>query len=175
MSEKRITESCSKFVLWGFFLLTFTFFAVMTCVNIGWGGDAIPLSAVIQAIEWTRLSSLFSHEYFPVFAVAVVLLSVSGLVASPTTQLALMIAGLVSPILLVDPEMTFFVLLAPFIVLLVLTGSADGEHFVEEMPEGAAVGMLMIMYLGLAICHFLQLRRSRAKEGGNSQFTPSKS
>jgi len=173
--RQALTGTRSSLVFWGLFLANFSFFAVMTCVNIGWGGDPISLPAVVQAMEWARLSSLGSHEYFSVFAVAGVLVSVYSLVSSRKVRLALMVIGFFSPMLLIGPEMTYFIPFAPYIILMVLTGRADGEHFVEQTPEGGAVAMLMILYLVSAVCHVLHLLKSRKKDGGSRQFAPSKS
>jgi hypothetical protein len=49
--------------------------------------------------------------------------------------------------------MAIFIPFAPFIVWQTLTGNLVGEDFVESLPEGGALGLLMILYLALSIYH----------------------
>lgn len=163
MNKKLLVTSCSKIVLWGLFLVIFVFFAAMASVTMGWGDNEISFPDVVRTIDWTRLADLHKHEYFTVFAVAASLISVYSAVPFRKVRLALMIAGFISPLLLIDPEMAIFILFGPFIVLVVLTGQADGENFVEQIPESGSVGMLMILYLAFSVHHLYFLIKAPRK------------
>lgn len=140
-------------VIWGSFLMIFSFYAVISCVQLGWGNEEIPLLGVIRAIDWTRLSSLYMDDCFVVFGLAVFLFCAHGLVKSHRGKLVCMFLGVISPILFIGPQMIFFIPLGPFVVWRILTGKSEGEDFVEGIPEAAAVGLLMILYSVLSFYH----------------------
>ena len=41
----------STIIFWGVFFTLFSFFGLVTCVNTSWSSDAIPLPAVIHAMD----------------------------------------------------------------------------------------------------------------------------
>lgn len=56
-----------------------------------------------------------------------------------------MVIGLVCPLILIDPEAAVYILLGPFAVWSAVTGSADGEFYIEDMPEAGAVGLWLLL------------------------------
>ena len=93
------------------------------------------------------------------FAVALFLAVGYTLTKSCKLRLLLMVLGLITPIVVIDPEMAILMAFSPILAFQALSGHADGEFYAENMPEVTAVGLWMILCLVFAIFQLHTMRR----------------
>ncbi len=153
-------------VLWIAWLAVASFFFFGGASRIGWGDQPVSFLTAWQALSAAQFrESLFEAEFAWVVYGALIVCVVYGRMPSIGSQMVTLAVGALFPVFLLGSGMETLglIAMAPISVVSVLGGFADGESYVEGMPQHGAIGLWMLMCSGLLICQAYRLVRRYAE------------
>ena len=144
---------------------------------MGWGNKSIPFFEVVSTVSWDEFFEAFDSEIN-----AVVMYFETGVCyfygrqRARRGKLILATLGLLFPVMVLGPGVKVLGLLAiaPVSVISVFAGLADGEFYVEEMPQYGAMGLWMWLCLFLIAKHTISIlqRFDQVRLPSQSDRTP---
>jgi hypothetical protein len=157
-----------KAALWAA-LLTSLFFCILgAAVNVPWGNTAIPLWEAIGTINIGKAApELAAARNFQALVAGAVCAAVFTCAASRTVRLIALFLGIVVHASLTGLAAVVGMFFAPLLAVFFLIngGAADGEFYIEEMPQLAAAGLWMLAYVVLLLREFWMIvKEERAAE-----------
>ena len=118
-----------------------------------WGNRSIPFLTALGTIRWQKFLDIF-HEGTEVLIVyaALIICSAYTFRSSVKFRLFIMSLGFVLPFMIlgVYVEVVGLMAIAPMSVFGMIGGIADGEFYIEDMPQYGAIGLWM--WVSLLFC-----------------------
>lgn len=141
----RIDERWTGF-LWFSWLFIATFYCVGASVSVDWGNRSIPFLTALGTIRWQKFFEILheGREVLIVYA-SLVICTAYTFRTKVKTRLFVMSLGFVFPFIFMGAYVEIFGLMAvaPISVLWMIGGIADGEFYIEDMPQYGAIGLWM--------------------------------
>jgi hypothetical protein len=137
-------------VLWFGLLFIIMFYFIGASVSVDWGYRSIPFLTALETIRWHKFIEILheGREVLVIYASTIICVTYT-VCSSIKFRLVTMSLGFGFPFFIIgfDFQVGGLIAIAPMMILFMVGGIADGEFYIEGMPQYGAIGLWMWLCL----------------------------